>query len=90
MERVEFTVRPGCVQRFKPLFKLVLAEPPLSHRVMKPVGNLLPIGVRSAKRRRVLHSLLVPTPGSHLRHRLSAECSLSIGRAVTNRQSLGY
>ena len=46
MQRAEFTVRPGCVQRFKPLFKLVLAEPPLSHRVMVQLfGNLLPIGV---------------------------------------------
>ncbi len=45
MQRAEFTVRPGCVQRLKPLFKLVLAEPPLSHRVMEPFGNLLPIGV---------------------------------------------
>jgi hypothetical protein len=45
MQRVEFTVRPGRVKRFKPLFKLVLAEAPLSHRVMEPAGNLLPIGV---------------------------------------------
>lgn len=33
-ECVEFTVGPGCVQRFKPLFKLVPAEPPLGHRVI--------------------------------------------------------
>lgn len=45
MQRVEFTVRSGCVQRFKPLLKLVLAESPLSHRAMEPVRNLLPIGV---------------------------------------------
>ncbi len=32
-ERVEFTVGAGCVERFKALFKLVVAEPPLGHRV---------------------------------------------------------
>ncbi len=44
-ERVEFTVGPGCVQRFKPLFKLVPTEPPLSCGMPQPFGNLLPIGV---------------------------------------------
>ena len=33
-ERVEFTVRPGCIERSKALFELVVAEPPLSHRVV--------------------------------------------------------
>ncbi len=32
-ERVEFSVGPGCVQRFKPFFKLVSGQPPLGHRV---------------------------------------------------------
>ena len=44
-ERVEFTVGPGRVQRFKPLVKLVRAEAPLSRGVPQPFGNLLPIGV---------------------------------------------
>jgi hypothetical protein len=44
-ERVEFTVGSCCVQRFKPLAKLVLAEPSLSRRVMQPFDDLLPIGV---------------------------------------------
>ena len=44
-ERVEFTVGPGCVQRFKPLVKLVSAEPPLSRGMPQPSGDLLPIGV---------------------------------------------
>ena len=44
-EGVEFTVGPGCEQSLKPLFKLILAEPPLSHRLTQPFGNPLPIGV---------------------------------------------
>ena len=44
-ERVELTVGPGYVQRFKPLFKLMPTEPPLSHGMPQPLGNLLPIGV---------------------------------------------
>jgi hypothetical protein len=44
-ERVEFAVGPSCVQRFKPLFKLVTAEPPLSRRAPQSFSNLLPIGV---------------------------------------------
>jgi hypothetical protein len=44
-ECVEFTVGPACEQRLKPLFELVLAEPPLSRRLAQPFGNLLPIGV---------------------------------------------
>ena len=44
-ERVEFTVGPGRVQRFKPLVKLIRAEPPLSRGMPQPFGSLLPIGV---------------------------------------------
>ena len=33
-ERVEFTVGPGCIERYKELFELIVAEPPLSHRVV--------------------------------------------------------
>ena len=40
-ERLEFPVGPGCVQRFKPLFKLATAEPPLSGGMSQPFGNLL-------------------------------------------------
>lgn len=32
-ECVELAVRPGCEQRFEPLFKLLRAEPPLRRRV---------------------------------------------------------
>ena len=32
-ERVEFAVSPGCVQRFKPFFKLVSGQPALGRRV---------------------------------------------------------
>ncbi len=44
-ERVEFTVGPGRIQRFKPLVKLIRAEPPLSRGMPQPFSNLLPIGV---------------------------------------------
>lgn len=44
-ERVEFAKGPGREQHFKPLRKLIPAEPPLSRRVPQPFGNLLPIGV---------------------------------------------
>jgi hypothetical protein len=44
-ERVEFTVGPGCVQRFEPVVKLLPAEPSLSGSTLEPFGNLLPIGV---------------------------------------------
>ena len=44
-KRVEFTVGPSCVKRFKPLVELVPAEPALPRGMPQPFGNLLPIGV---------------------------------------------
>jgi len=44
-ERVEFAVRPACVQRFEPFLKLVCAETPLGRRVPQLLGHLLPIGI---------------------------------------------
>jgi hypothetical protein len=45
LERVEFAVRPRREHDFKPLFKLIGGELPLSGRAPQPLGHLLPIGI---------------------------------------------
>jgi hypothetical protein len=44
-ERVELSVGPGRVKRFKSFFEFVSAEPPLSGCVPKPLCRLLPISI---------------------------------------------